>query len=127
LGDRLLRSPGFLRGHVVDWIELPHWPVFNVADSCIVCGGVLAVLLAVRGISIDGTRNTAAGSGPGTATMISGGAAAEPGPRDDPSGAQEDPHTPRDDSPGPRGAALDGTRSVPGTPHPPGVPGEGRP
>ena len=56
LGDRLLRSPGFLRGHVVDWIELPHWPVFNVADSCIVCGGVLAVLLAARGIPIDGRR-----------------------------------------------------------------------
>ena len=60
LGDRLFRSPGFLRGHVVDWIELPHWPVFNVADSCIVCGGMLAVLLAARGVSIDGTRNAAA-------------------------------------------------------------------
>ncbi|HEY8045258.1 MAG TPA: signal peptidase II [Streptosporangiaceae bacterium] len=60
LGDRLFRSPGFLRGHVVDWIELPHWPVFNVADSCIVCGGVLAVLLAARGIPIDGRRRQAA-------------------------------------------------------------------
>jgi signal peptidase II len=59
LGDRLFRSPGFLRGHVVDWIELPHWPVFNVADSCIVCGGVLAVLLAARGISLDGRRHQA--------------------------------------------------------------------
>jgi signal peptidase II len=37
----------------VDWIQLPHWPVFNVADSCIVCGGLLAVLLAVRGVRID--------------------------------------------------------------------------
>ena len=35
LGDRIFRSPGFLRGHVVDWIELPHWPVFNLADSAI--------------------------------------------------------------------------------------------
>ena len=88
LGDRLFRSPGFLRGHVVDWIELPHWPVFNVADSCIVCGGVLAVLLAVRGVSIDGARNAAqaAGSGPGTAAGISG-AAAGPGPRGEPSGS----------------------------------------
>ncbi len=137
LGDRLFRSPGFLRGHVVDWIELPHWPVFNVADSCIVCGGVLAVLLAVRGISIDGTRNAAAGpaagSGPAAATMISGGAAAEPGPRDDPPGPQDDPHAPSNDphtrggdSPGPRSAALDATRSGPGMPRPPGVPGEGR-
>jgi lipoprotein signal peptidase len=55
LTDRLLRSPGPLRGYVVDWIQLPHWPVFNVADSAIVCGGILAVLLAARGLSIDGT------------------------------------------------------------------------
>jgi signal peptidase II len=54
LTDRVLRSPGLFRGYVVDWIELPHWPVFNVADSSIVCGGVLAVILAVRGVSIEG-------------------------------------------------------------------------
>jgi signal peptidase II len=54
LGDRLFRSPGPLRGHVVDWIQLPHWPVFNVADSAIVCGGILAVLLAARGVRLDG-------------------------------------------------------------------------
>ncbi len=54
--DRLLRSPGPFRGHVVDWIWLPHWPIFNLADSSIVCGGVLAVLLAMRGVHIDGTR-----------------------------------------------------------------------
>jgi lipoprotein signal peptidase len=53
LTDRLLRAPGPFRGYVVDWIQLPHWPVFNVADSCIVCGGLLAVLLAVRGVRID--------------------------------------------------------------------------
>ena len=49
-------TPGFLRGHVVDWIELPHWPVFNLADSAIVCGGVIAVLLSSRGIQVDGTH-----------------------------------------------------------------------
>ncbi|MGN6794861.1 MAG: signal peptidase II [Streptosporangiaceae bacterium] len=53
LTDRLLRYPGPFRGYVVDWIQIPHWPVFNIADSCIVCGGVLAVFLAVRGIKID--------------------------------------------------------------------------
>jgi signal peptidase II len=53
LVDRLFRSPGPLRGHVVDWIELPHWPVFNLADSAIVLGGVVAVLLATRGIPLD--------------------------------------------------------------------------
>ncbi len=57
LGDRLFRSPGPLRGHVVDWIQLPHFAVFNVADSSIVCGGVLAVLLAARGVRLDGTRD----------------------------------------------------------------------
>jgi signal peptidase II len=56
LTDRLFRSPGPLRGYVVDWIQLPHWPVFNVSDSSIVCGGVLAVLLAGIGLRIDGTR-----------------------------------------------------------------------
>jgi signal peptidase II len=56
LSDRLFRSPGPLRGDVVDWIQLPHWPVFNLADSAIVAGGVLAVLLALRGIELDGSR-----------------------------------------------------------------------
>jgi signal peptidase II len=56
LTDRIFRYPGPLRGYVVDWIQVPHWPVFNIADSSIVCGGVLAVLLAVRGIRIDGSR-----------------------------------------------------------------------
>jgi signal peptidase II len=69
LVDRLVRSPGPLRGHVVDWIELPHWPVFNLADSSIVCGGVIAVLLATRGLQLDGTRATGesapAAAGPG--------------------------------------------------------------
>jgi signal peptidase II len=61
LGDRLLRAPAPLRGSVVDWIQLPHWPVFNLADSSIVCGGVLAVLLAMRGLRLDGTRDGAPG------------------------------------------------------------------
>jgi signal peptidase II len=54
LGDRLFRAPGPLRGHVVDWIHLHHWPVFNLADSAIVIGGILAVLLSMRGIRLDG-------------------------------------------------------------------------
>ena len=60
LTDRLLRAPGVFRGDVVDWIQLPHWPVFNVADSCIVCGGFLAVVLAARGIRLDGSRDVRA-------------------------------------------------------------------
>jgi signal peptidase II len=57
LTDRIFRSPGLFRGWVVDWIELPHWPVFNLADSAIVCGGILAVLLSARGLRLDGTRD----------------------------------------------------------------------
>jgi signal peptidase II len=56
LGDRIFRSPGVFRGEVVDWIYLHHWPVFNIADSGIVVGVLLAVLLSVQGFRIDGTR-----------------------------------------------------------------------
>jgi signal peptidase II len=59
LTDRIFRFPGPFRGWVVDWIELPHWPVFNLADSAIVCGGVLMVLIAARGHRIDGKVPTA--------------------------------------------------------------------
>jgi signal peptidase II len=62
LADRIFRSPGLFRGDVVDWIELPHWPVFNLADSAIVCGGVLAVLLASRGVHLNGTRERDGGA-----------------------------------------------------------------
>jgi signal peptidase II len=54
--DRIFRDPGFLRGGVVDFIRIGWWPVFNVADSAIVCGGVLGALLAFRGIEFDGSR-----------------------------------------------------------------------
>ncbi len=64
LVDRLLRSPGPLRGHVVDFIDLHYagrsvWPVFNVADMAIVTGGALALLLAWRGIELDGSHREA--------------------------------------------------------------------
>jgi len=60
LVDRVLRDPGPLRGHVVDWIQVPHWPVFNLADSAISVGGVVAVVLAYRGVELDGRRARAA-------------------------------------------------------------------
>jgi signal peptidase II len=60
----VFRDPGFLRGGVVDFISLfdPYgqvWPIFNVADSAIVSGGVLGALLAFRGVEFDGRRNRA--------------------------------------------------------------------
>ena len=60
LVDRVFRAPAPGRGHVVDFLELPHWPVFNLADSAIVAAAVLMVLLSARGLSYDGSP--AAGS-----------------------------------------------------------------
>ncbi|MDQ3275490.1 MAG: signal peptidase II [Actinomycetota bacterium] len=54
--DRLLRSPGPLRGHVVDFLELPNWPVFNLADSAICVAAVFIVIQSIRGVHLDGTR-----------------------------------------------------------------------
>jgi signal peptidase II len=62
LTDRLFRAPGFFRGHVIDFLEWPHWPVFNLADSCIVTAAALIALLSLRGIGIDGQRVTPRGS-----------------------------------------------------------------
>jgi signal peptidase II len=41
--DRLFRSPGWLRGAVIDFIDLQWWPIFNVADMAITVGGLLLV------------------------------------------------------------------------------------
>jgi len=50
LMDRAFRPPGPWRGEVIDWIELPNWPVFNIADSAIVMSAILMSLLAIRNI-----------------------------------------------------------------------------
>ncbi len=55
LTDRVFRSPGVFRGAVVDFIAPKHFAVFNLADSAIVCGGILIVLLSFRGLDPDGT------------------------------------------------------------------------
>jgi signal peptidase II len=57
--DRLFRAPGVGRGHVVDWISLfsddgSRFAIFNLADSAITCGAVLAAILALRGVDLDG-------------------------------------------------------------------------
>lgn len=59
LVDRIFREPGVFRGHVVDWISLfgpnaEHWPIFNLADSAIVCGAILAAGLSLFGVPLDG-------------------------------------------------------------------------
>jgi signal peptidase II len=61
LSDRLFRAPGPFEGHVVDMISLftPYgqgFAVFNIADSCLSVGVVLAVLLELTGRQRDGSR-----------------------------------------------------------------------
>ncbi|MCL8027587.1 signal peptidase II [Nocardioides bruguierae] len=68
LTDRIFREPGPLRGHVVDFLQLPHWPVFNVADICITSAAVLIVLLTFRGVTLDGSRVTDADESKGEST-----------------------------------------------------------
>lgn len=57
LADRIFRDPGPFRGHVVDFIQLPHYAVFNVADMCINVAAVLMVIQLVRGVRLDGSRS----------------------------------------------------------------------
>lgn len=59
LSDRIFRAPGVGRGHVVDWISAfgpygQYWPIFNLADSAIVCGAILAAILALCGVDLGG-------------------------------------------------------------------------
>jgi signal peptidase II len=56
LTDRVFRSPGVLRGHVVDFLRLPHWPIFNVADVCINIAAAVIILQALRGMPVSGAR-----------------------------------------------------------------------
>ena len=57
LSDRIFREPGLFTGHVIDWIELPNWPVFNIADSAIVIAAAIAIVLSIKDISpIEGSN-----------------------------------------------------------------------
>ncbi|HMG29266.1 MAG TPA: signal peptidase II [Jiangellaceae bacterium] len=55
LTDRALREPAPLRGHVIDFLELPNFPVFNLADSAIVGSAILVAWLSLRGVTYDGS------------------------------------------------------------------------
>lgn len=53
LVDRFFRAPGPLRGHVVDFLSVGWWPVFNVADPSVVGGAILLVVLSIFGFDFD--------------------------------------------------------------------------
>ena len=98
LGDRIFRAPGLFRGDVVDWIGVVprYYPIFNLADSAIVCGGILTVVLAMRGYHLDGTRSVA---GPGAAEHgAAEHGAAEHGDRPAGAAADGEPRDPSDPS-----------------------------
>jgi len=63
LTDRMLREPGPFRGHVIDFLMLPHWPIFNVADMCINVAAGLVLVQAFRGVRLDGSRVKPEGHG----------------------------------------------------------------
>ena len=54
--DRLIRAPGPGQGYVVDFIALPNFPVFNVADMAITGSAILMILLTLRGVDLTGGR-----------------------------------------------------------------------
>ena len=60
LTDRLFREPSFGMGHVVDFIQLPNFAIFNIADSAVVSAVAIICILTIRGIALDGTRLGAA-------------------------------------------------------------------
>jgi len=49
--DRLFRTPGRFQGHVVDFITVPHFAVFNLADAAITCAAILMVVLVIFGVN----------------------------------------------------------------------------
>ena len=51
LSDRIFRAPGIFHGSVVDWIRLPHWPTFNIADSSLVVAAGITLYLISKGLS----------------------------------------------------------------------------
>lgn len=57
LVDRIFREPAPLQGHVVDFLRLPNWPVFNIADSCLVVSAIMIVALSVFNVPYDKPRD----------------------------------------------------------------------
>lgn len=48
--DRIFRSPEIFQGHVVDFISVPNYPMFNISDSAVVVSAIAMVILSLRGV-----------------------------------------------------------------------------
>lgn len=70
LVDRLVREPGFGRGHVIDFIAYGNLFVGNVADIAIVVAAGLIILLSLRGIGLDGSRTVQPAPRPGPTSPV---------------------------------------------------------
>ncbi|GAA1609721.1 hypothetical protein GCM10009789_75120 [Kribbella sancticallisti] len=55
--DRIFREPSPFHGHVVDFLQTPHWAIFNVADMAVTSAAILLVIQTLRGIKLDGTKD----------------------------------------------------------------------
>ena len=55
--DRIFKDPRLFNGHVVDFIQVPfNFPIFNLADSFLIVGVILAIIQTTRGDEIGGGR-----------------------------------------------------------------------
>lgn len=54
--DRIFREPSPFHGHVIDFLQTPHWAIFNVADMAVTTAAALLVIQTLRGIRLDGTK-----------------------------------------------------------------------
>lgn len=55
LTDRLVRPPSFAHGHVIDFLQVPNFAIFNVADICVTFAAVGMIwLMLVRGVDLSG-------------------------------------------------------------------------
>jgi len=73
--DRVARADdGFLSGAVIDFIDVGWWPVFNLADSAVVCGVLAFIALSWRSAEgVDGDdEGTNNGEGPVAEAAVPG-------------------------------------------------------
>ncbi|WP_081684047.1 signal peptidase II [Granulicoccus phenolivorans] len=68
--DRLFRAPGPFVGHVVDFLQLPNFAIFNVADMCVTTAAVLLVVISLfTREGLDGSRTSTEGADAGGSTQ----------------------------------------------------------